>query len=85
MKYNSIIIAVMLSCLQVVQDLNVDVFIQEIRNITLLNVTTFENGRQLEPGKSQRYALYLSTGPRFTRVCISMWYFMHQSCLCAVH
>jgi hypothetical protein len=59
----------MLSCLQVVNDLNIDIFIREIRNITLLNVTTLENGRKLESGKSQRYAPYLSTGPLLTGIC----------------
>lgn len=75
----------MLSCSQVVNDLNIDIFIREIRNITLLNVTTLENGRNSESGKSQRYAPYLFTGPLLTGIYDVMWYCMHKFCLCTVY
>ncbi|PNF17383.1 hypothetical protein B7P43_G02959 [Cryptotermes secundus] len=45
---------------QVVQDLNIDIFIQEIRNITLLNVTTFEDGGKSESEGDGILVEYLS-------------------------
>ncbi|XP_069702837.1 inter-alpha-trypsin inhibitor heavy chain H3-like [Periplaneta americana] len=45
---------------QIVQDMSVDVFIREIRNITFLNVTTSDESRLLESGGDAVVVEYLS-------------------------